>query len=167
VLLNTVDAVMWTISRGERLGLGTEAVADRYAWLFFLTGVCLGYVELLLTAGLARDTIQELNGGRETQGVGVVQTLSLVGLIVWSMLALTQTDWSCWPPATWFGPEFPMLWLFTTAIVSILCFLVTALCLTAARQLRQTRRLAETSEAGIDLLRSRSETEGDEIRWRD
>ncbi len=95
-----------------------------------------------------------------------------IGVLLWALLLFGQTRWS-WPLA----PRLPqqgrpvnlellLLHLISYLFQTILAFQVTLLCLSVSRRCKQFMNEREAQLDQQDLLKSRSETEGDDIFWR-
>ncbi len=168
VLMNSVDLATWLLTRAEATGLHLVPGIDKHAWLIHLLTLGLGWFELMLGASLAADVSGHLwNTHAGAAGRGV-QVTALMGALLWAVIVVMRTNWGVWPitPAPR-GPDLALLMLLQTLLQAVATFQLTALCLHASRQcsehLRQWETREETSHA---LLRSRSETEGDEIQWK-
>lgn len=165
LIMNGLDAVMWTIDHARRFGFAE--VQPDLVWTFFVAANSLGWFELMLAAALASDLAAHLGREDAHAASAAASTVGVIGAIVWGLLALSQTDWGAWPLAPRFTPEFHVLLLVTTILMVFLTFQVTIGALTAARLSAAYDRELRDRESNDDLLQSRSETEGDDIFWND
>lgn len=167
VLMNTVDFVTWLLTRSEEIGVVLVPGIGDHAWLILLLTLGLGWFELMLGASLAADVSAHLwNTSAGAAGRGV-QVSALMGAVLWAVIVVVRTDWEVWPitpvPRR---PDLALLMLLQTLLQAIATFQLTALCLHASRQCSEHVQRLEQRETSHDLLRSRSETEGDEIHWK-
>ncbi len=166
LLMNAVDVGLWVVLRADRLGLSVAPRVAELEWFLTVVSIGLGFFELILTASLAADVSLHLGHHSEARGGGLAEALAGLGVIVWLLLATTQTRWSGWPPV--FRPTHDYRVLLSALILLRLgaTFLVTALCLATARYCREYRLRLRHQQQMADPFRSRSETEGDEILWK-
>ena len=89
--------------------------------------------------------------------------LGAIGLALWFIFALTQTNWAVWPPRR-FGPDPAgfLVWLTSTLIRALACFQIALLGFTASRQCRQYLAEWDRHEAA-DPFAKQPEPERDEI----
>jgi hypothetical protein len=165
--MNGIDFVTWVLTRSEEIGVTIAPGVEAHAWLIQLMTLGLGWFELMLAASLAADVSAHLwNTSAGAAGRGV-QVTALIGAVLWAVIVVTRTDWEVWPiaPAPR-GPDLALLLLLQTLLQGIAAFQLTALCLHASRQCSEHIQQWEQRETLHDPLRSRSETEGDEIQWK-
>lgn len=164
LIMNAIDAGMWTVVHAEELGLGPEP--RELSWTFFLMASGLGWCELLLAASLAAEIAAQLGNSEAVDSGRNAYSVAIIGLILWAITALSQTDWGAWPLRLRPTAEYPILLLLMTVLLILLTFLVTVLCLTAARLSGRYLREQARREVDDELLKSRSETEADDLFWR-
>jgi hypothetical protein len=159
ILMNGADAACWLMDRAGALGLTTPEFARRHDWLMHLVTMGFGWLELFLTATLAASVSLHL-GKESSQATGrSARALCTVGIAVWAVYALTQTDWLGWPLVRARIHPLTFLLILNTHVVLILASFQTALlCLAASRHCRQYVAAWSSYESSHDLLKSRSET---------
>ncbi len=165
VLMNAVDAALWTISRSDELGLPWSALGQRHHWSIFLVAAGLGWCELTILAGLALKLLVDAGLTKAPVPPGkphsAVPGVASIGLVVWALFVVTQTDWTTWLPRPLLGPAYPLLLLSSAALYTLASFLVTVQCLTVSRYCRkQAQVVARSGELGEDLISLPSETKG-------
>lgn len=165
VLMNFADALMWTVDRLDRFGLEPKSID--LGWTFFLIANSLAWIEMVLAAGLASELAAHLGREPYQEVRQAVSTLAFIGSIVWGFLAITQTNWSLWPPGPGITPEFHLLLLITTILMTIPAFQTTVLCLSASRFCAEYLRELDRKSREDPLLQSRSESDGDDVFWYD
>ncbi len=147
VLLSLAGIVFWVVRHGETFGLGPAELGHR--WLRIQLMIGARWVWLGVVASLAYSVVAHL--GREEAGESLASILALVvaGVIVWAILVLYQTDWELgWPlrPRPGLNLLTWLLWLGLSAIRGLAGFLVTVLCLLAARECSQILRELDHAE---------------------
>lgn len=161
VLMNGLDAVMWSIDHAERFGL--QVTNLDLGWTFFVVANALGWFELILASSLASSVAFHLGARESAEAGNASYTIGLIGAIVWGVLMITQTNWQTWPPGPDPSAEFLILLLVSTVLAILLTFQVTVQSLTASRLCAAHLRTLSALESGDDLLRSRSETDGEKL----
>jgi hypothetical protein len=165
-LMNAVDLGTWFLTRSDELGLGLASGILAHGWLIQLATLGLGWFELMLGASLAADVSAHLwNTHAGAAGRGA-QVTSLVGAVLWAVLVVTRTDWDRWPIVPRRDAEWALLMLLQTLLQALATFQLTALCLYASRQCHHYVREWDRRDTSHELLKSRSESEGDEIQWK-
>ncbi len=166
LLMNALDAGMWTIDHAEQFGF--EITRLDLDWTFFVVASGLGWVELMMAAFLAAELCAHLGRHDAVDSSRAAHSLAIIGIVFWGILALSQTDWNAWPLRPRMTAEIQILLLLSTVLMIILTFQVTVLSLTASRLCGgYLKELDQFESSGHDLLKSRSETEGDEFFWKD
>jgi hypothetical protein len=165
-LMNGIDAVMWVLTRSEELGLNLATGLEAHEWALRLVTLGLGWFELMLAASLAADVSAHLWNMRAGAAGRGVQVTALMGAVLWAVIVVTRTDWEAWPIMPRPGAELFLLMLLQRLLVAIAAFQLTVLCLHASRQCAHYVKEWERRDTSHDLLQSRSESEGDEIRWK-
>jgi len=170
VLMNGIDVLLWAkhvLAQLPELLPGQKPPVSPHEWLEMLIIMGLGWSELVLYASLAADVSSQL-GNEESRSTGrAAQTLCTVGLALWAMMFLTQTDWDRWPLIAKQTPAVVMMRLGETFLMALAAFQVTILCMATARQCRRYVRELNY-EDGHELLTSRSDNPDwgqDRDRW--
>jgi hypothetical protein len=137
-VLNGVDAATWTLSNADRLGIPPGVGLGSFGWAVYLMTLGFGWFELLLAASLAAAVCAHLGAEAAQRRHQTAQMLGAIGVSLWFIFALTQTNWAAWPPRGNFPDQAGRL-LHLTAIVvrALTCFQIALLSLMASRQCRQ------------------------------
>lgn len=160
LVMNGTDAAIWTIENAEALGL--SGLPFRADWLLDLVVLAFGWCELYLTIRLACEVDHEIGTGHAWQALPSAQSQLTIGLALWVLLALTQTHWD-WPPRPVPGPTVVLLRLVSAFLGTIFAFQATVVCLAVSRRCGAAIQARRRHEEGADLLKSRSETEADDL----
>jgi hypothetical protein len=159
VLLNASDAVFWALNHAQELGLAEKAFP--YSWIRAQITMGFGWVELLLIAGLATDVSLHLGKADASDGGRSARSLSLVGMGIWLFLFAVESTWLRMPFR--FRLQMFLLHLGSLVLLTTASFQVTVLCAIASRQCKRFVAELNLREWDHDLLRSRSETERDDL----
>jgi hypothetical protein len=162
VLMNFVDLMLWALEHGEALGLRLGDVG--HEWFRYQLGRGLGWAEFLLFTRLATD-MTGLLGKPEAPEVGrSASSLASIGLILWALGFITQTDWRHgWPLVhRRLGPRFMLMRLGGNLLLTITAYQVAALNIAAARECGRALAAMDQEDQSHELLRSRSEPFGDD-----
>lgn len=171
VLMNGIDLLLWgyrNLMQQPELLQGQNRAVVEHAWLQHLVTGGMGWAELMLFAGLAADVSAQLGSPQARSTGRTIQAICGIGLLLWGMESLTQTNWDRWPlvqnPLTVPALVMILLLMFLTALAS---FQVTTLCMAAARQCRRYVRELQHDDSH-ELLSSRSDDPDwgqDRDRW--
>ena len=169
LLMNSIDAVQWTLDHAEDLGLRVGAVG--HPWLRYQAGSLFNWVEFALAARLAFALTERLGGG-DAALRHKARMFCLAGMTLWAFGFLRLTDWlHPWPlipRGRRLGGPIGLLMLLGMETLTLLALLnIIPLCVSACRAC--SRAAAEgpgEEEQGADLLRSRSETWEEENPWK-
>lgn len=162
--LDGFDALSWLVLDTELFG----RIEFAHQWLHSIATEGFGWIELALTAWLAHEIASRLGvaSATITRLAQAARGQSGIGLGLWLLFALVATDWT-WPlqqgPLDLIGY---LVFLCTRLVQATVTFQVTVLCLTVAWECRRLLREESFGHEGHELLRSRSETEGDDIFWK-
>jgi len=138
-----------------------------HEWLRLNVSQANGWIEFLLFASLAVELAHRLGKADATEaGIGA-RSLSTIGIVFWAISFVSLTDWSRgWPlqPVPLPPREFSLIQLGSQVVSTIASFQVT--CLTVAASRYCSRTLAEMAKEDQldDLLRSPSESFGNDPR---
>ena len=163
-LLDGFDAMSWLV-----LDSGLVVNSEfHHQWLLSIATEGFGWIELALTAWLAHAIAARLGSASETV-TRLAQTARgqcVIGLGLWLVFTIVATDWA-WPlqqgPLDLIGY---LVFLCSRLVQATVTFQVTVLCLTVAWECRRFLRESSFGHDDQHLLRSRSETEGEEIFWK-
>lgn len=137
-LMNGVDAATWTLAHADRLGLTTGAGLGRYRWIVQVGTMGFGWFELLLTASLAAAVCAHLGSTEAQKRLPPARMVGTIGVSLWVIYALTQTNWTVWPVlARPLDRAGVLLLLASTALRAVACFQISLIGLTAARECRR------------------------------
>jgi hypothetical protein len=170
VLMNGIDTLLWAkevIARQSVLLPGQQPPASHHEWLLHLFVIGIGWAELILFAGLAADVSGQLGNEESQNSGGVARTFSFVGVLLWAMMALTQTNWERWPLVHFRSAEWAIMMIGTEFLIALASFQVTVLCMSTSRQCRRYVRELNHDD-GHELLASRSDDPDwgqDRDRW--
>lgn len=164
ILMNSVDAVLWTMSHAHELGLAEQKIG--HLWLRSQTAAILGWLELLLIASMATDVSLHLGKNDAPEGFRSARALCMIGLGLSLFLLIGRTDWLHWPlRVRRLGPQGFLAYLGTFVVVTVASFQTTVLSIIASRQCKRYVRELDWKEWDNDLLRSRSEPEDAKSHW--
>jgi hypothetical protein len=158
----------WALQHGETFGLGPKdgphdwlrdalRLTARWGWMFLLTG-------------LAAEVAMHLGREEAEESRGTIYALLAAAVFLWGIYLVHQTAWERgWPlrrrvhvtPTTW------LLWLGISVLRGLASFLLTALCVLAARECSAVVRDLDRAERGDDLFVSPSEGFGKSLLMTD
>jgi hypothetical protein len=164
VVMNSIDAVLWTLSHAHQFGLLEHKVG--HFWLRMQIASGLGWLELMLIASMATDVSLHLGKNDAPDAFRSARSLCMIGLGLWLFMLIGQTDWFRWPlrPRR-FDPQGFLLFLGSLILTTVASFQTTALSIIAARQCQRFGRELDRREWDHELLRPRSESENDKSVW--
>jgi hypothetical protein len=163
VAMNGVDALTWTLTHARQLGLDPGFRLGPYRWLIHLVTMGFGWFELLLTASLAAAVCAHLGNETARRRHQTAQMIGTIGVALWFIYTLTQTQWAAWPPM----PNVPdpagiLVLLVSTFLRALACFQIALLGMTASRQCRQYLAEWDVHE-GAGAYSRKPEPDRDEI----
>ena len=169
LLLNSIDAVQWTLDNSEDLGLRVGMVG--HGWLRGQVGSLFNWIEFALASRLAFSLSERLGGG-DASLRHKARVFCLAGMALWAFGFLRLTDWRHpWPliprGRRLNGPIGLLMLLGTETLMLLALLNIIPLCVTACRSCSRAaaEEVPEHEEKGLDLLRSRSETWEEENPW--
>lgn len=159
-VLNGIDVATWLLFNAEELGGEVPEALRRHDWLVHVATMGFGWTELLLTVSLATAVRQHLGDRKATQSGRVAQLTCTLGLGVWALYTISQTDWMAWPLVRAPLDVVAVLLILNQHGLQVLAsFQAALLCLAASRQCGMYVASWTKYEAANDPLKSRSETE--------
>jgi hypothetical protein len=159
-VLNGIDAATWLLDHAEELGGEVPEAFRRHDWLVHVATMGFGWVELLLAASLATAVRLHLGDRKAAQSGRAAQLACALGLGVWALYALSQTDWTRWPLVRARIDMVTLLLILNVHAIQVAAtFQVALLCMAAARCCTLYVDSWARYEAANDLLKSRSEIE--------
>lgn len=161
LVLNGLDALTWTYEHAPAFGF--EVAPLPHGWLRHEITGAFGWVELALCAGLAADVAAHLGRAQAVDAGRTARAFAVIGLIVWGLGFMARTHWGRWPlvPLPFLTLETFLLLVASNLLLCATTFQVTVLCALAARECAQMVKELDHHASGAELLRSRSESEGE------
>jgi hypothetical protein len=163
VVMNMVDAILWTLDHGNDLGLRLEDVGHH--WFRSNLGQALGWAEFTLIASLAGDVMAHLGVEQAREASKSTRSLAATGALVWMVLFYHCTAWKRgWPlegPRNVRSLETILLYLGSTMIWTITLIQVTALSIAATRETSRALAEMDLEDESDDLFPSPSDSHAD------
>jgi hypothetical protein len=160
VILNFVDFGFWSLRHANGLGFNIPEMG--HPWLVYNITQGTGWIENILFASLASELMARVGKTDAAEAGMGARSLAWIGTLFWLMSFVFLTNWSHWPLVPLRGRDLRFAQMGTDLLSTIASFQVTCLTVAASRYCGQVLAAMRKEEQADDLLRSRSESFGND-----